>query len=174
MIEAKFREVSNIVDGLYKRMDSYYEIERNAPPLPVTKHFLRVEYKSTIIDVQFELGNTNVAQFVCLMHSKRELHPLTLTTKSHLIRLFSINKYPWVIKCDDKSTKALVENSLEQFGLNALGKKYAFEPDIDIQKSGQKYIVKTKYYLGFDNKEDSLLPMVLFYKGLIDFGSRLK
>lgn len=174
MIEAKFIEVSEKVDGIYKREDASYKLDLQGSTMPVTKHFLRVDYKSNIIDIQYEFGNTNVAQVVSSIRSKRALHPLKLTTKSHLGRLFSRSKHPWTIKCKDSNTKTIIENTLEQSGLKELAEERAFEPDVEILPEGQFYKVKTHFYLGFDNKEDSLLPVVNFYKKLIDFGFTLK
>ncbi len=173
MIESKFEEVSKEVNGIYKIKDSKHSAGMGSK-MPVTEHFLRVDYKSNIIDVKYEFGNTNVAQIVSSIQCKRSLTSITLSTKSHFGRLFSKSKHPWKIKCKDDNVKVLFEETLEHNGLKRIAEEKAFEPEIEGHLDGKTYTLKTKFYLGFDNKEESLLPLINFYKGIIDYTSTLK
>ncbi len=173
MIESKFQEIATEVNGIYKINDAKYNGGRSGV-IPVTEHLLRVEYKSNIIDVKYEFGNTNVAQVVSTFQCKRILTPFQLSTKSHFGRLFSKNKSPWKVKCHDKEVKYLFERLLNSAGLKQMAEERAFEPELIGTLAGQKYTLKTKFYLGFDDKEESLLPMINFYKMVIDYVSSLK
>jgi len=88
---------------------------------------------------------------------------------SHFTKLLSFKKDTWKIKCKSK----LMSNNLNQIlrlsGLTKIANKRPFEPITEGIIVDNTYYINTKFYLGFDNKEDSLLPIIKFYKKLIDF-----
>ena len=43
-----------------------------------------------------------------------------------------------------------------------------FEPEIKGSMKGDEYILTTKFYLGFDDKEMSILPSINLHKMVID------
>jgi len=172
MIESKFREVSKQVNGKYQIKDSKYSVGiTSGSVMPVTIHLLRVEYKMNIIDVSYEFGNANVAQILLSTPLNSRLKDVTLNTKSHLGRLFSRNKHPWHIKCKDQTLKDVIERSLDHTGLKHIANNSAFEPEIIGKIDGGRYLLETRFYLGFDNKEESLLPLINFYKFIVDFAT---
>lgn len=170
MIESTFREVSKKVNGQYQIKDSKYSVGTGSV-IPVTIHLLRVEYKMNVIDVSYEFGNSNVAQILLSIPLNSRLKDVKLSTKSHLGRLFSRNKHPWRITCKDQKLKEVLERSLDHAGLKHIADNSAFEPELVGKTDGGCYLLETRFYLGFDNKEESLLPVINFYKSIIDFAA---
>lgn len=168
MIVAKFNEISNQVDGKYTCKDSKYSSGMGSRML-VTEHVLKVEYKSVFIEVKYIFGNSNIAEAISIIKGNCKLFPFHLTTKSHIQRLFSRYKQPWKVKSSDKSVVLFIENIMETVGFNKIAEETSFEPIIECNDDGGQYSIKTRFYLGFDNKEDTLLPLINLYKGFIDY-----
>ena len=168
MIEAKFKEISDQINGIYTYKDSKHSSGMGSR-MSVTKHLLKFKYKSVDVEIRYEFGNTNLAEATCIVKDNRKLRPFHLTTKSHIQRLFSRNKQPWKVKSNHKSIILFVENSMESVGFNKMAKETSFEPVLECKQNGNQYDIKTRFYLGFNNKEESLLPLINLYKGCIDY-----
>ena len=120
------------------------------------------------VTIKYELGNFNLAEIGFSIQTERKFSDFQLQTKDHFSRLFSFNKDPWRIKGADKFFISKIEHGLQQSGFTQLATKTAFEPSISGRYENGTYLVKTRFSLAFENKEDSVVPLIDFQKKMIE------
>lgn len=136
--------------------------------IPISYHRFIVEYRSVEIYLTYEFGNSNMGKVRCSFKPKWTATSFTVTTSSQFRRLFSTNKNPFRIRCNDQTIKDKIIHALAESGLLEFGKATAFEPEISGKIENNIYIVDTLFSLAFDDKEKAILPLINFHKYLID------
>ena len=168
MFEEIFNTLASDKDCTYTRDD--FTVAGNwGARAPVSLHRLRIGYEGTEIQMKLDLGNHNLAEVNVEIPVKSVVSSFKLTTKEQLARLFSFNKSPWKVKAEDHQLSQEVCKALDQSGLTKLAKDELFDPTIEGLYKDLSYKIFTRYYLGFNNKEKSVEPVILFYKELIQY-----
>lgn len=137
--------------------------------MPVSKHQLILVYNTTAITIHCDLGNHNLIQLYFSIPVSQSFPEVKIYSVDNFLRLFNRKKTPWRIKCKEKQIKKQLSKLLNDFGLTKLADETRFEPEIMIRKTRSLHEVKTSYYLGFDNKEESIEQVLEFNKALIDY-----
>lgn len=167
MIQKKFKEIASQINCEYVFSQEHLQ-SIGGSNIPIDSHNLTVEHNSVVIKLTYEFGNTSLGEITSNIETTKELPNITVVTKSQIKRLFSKNKSPFVVKTDDSGFKTFFMNSLESSNYNQIAKKTVFEPEIKGSMKGDEYILTTKFYLGFDDKEMSILPSINLHKMVID------
>ena len=173
MFESRFKEIADRENGTYK-LDKFsagiFVGSTITSRLPIHVHELSFEYKSTALNLRYDLGDSNLAYFKCTINVKHIVPDMTIEAREHLARLFSFKKKNvWKIKCKDQRMEHTLNELLQSSGLTDIAKAETFEPQISGSFNHTQYQFNTKYYLGFNDKEHSIEPMIQFYKGFIDY-----
>lgn len=119
------------------------------------------------VTIKYELGNFNLAEIGFSVQTERKFSDFQLETQDQFSRLFRFNKNPWRIKGADKFFISKIDAALRQSSLTQLAIKTVFEPSIIGNYENGTYSVKTRFSLAFENKEDSLVPIIEFQKRMI-------
>ena len=168
MIKSKFIEISNLLNCKYEVKDFIVEGSLGSK-LPITIHNLQVAHKGIFINIKYEFGNSNVGEIKIKIRTENKLTEFEVGTTDNFLRLITFEKRIWKIKCKNINIENHLIKSLKSFGLTQMAQETTFEPQIIGKNENDSYIIYTKFYLGFNNKENSLLPMIEFHKNLIDF-----
>jgi len=167
MLQDKFLEISKSLNGQYSSQTNLYQGNQWSS-LPVTVHQFEFSYKGILIKFNYELGNSNVAEISCAFIPFKLIPEFDIAKKGHFQLLFSRNKNAWSVHCSNKMFVNKIKMILYSSGIEELSKVTAFEPKISGRLFEKEYKIFTQYYLGFDKFEDSILPIIDFYKKLID------
>ncbi|MCB0457658.1 MAG: hypothetical protein R2776_03680 [Flavobacteriaceae bacterium] len=167
MIDSKFKELANLYHTEYKRED-YKVTGQLFSKLPITVYTIQIIHQNIPIDISFEFGNHNVADFKFKLDLNQRTPNFTITTLDNFSRIFRFHKNTWKIDCKDELMKSSLQRILRTSGFEDLAKKELFEPNIEAKHNSVNYEIKIFYYLGFNNKEDSLFLVTEFCKLLID------
>ena len=168
MMKTVFENVAKELQCTYECKDDKYT-GFNRSLATVSTHQLSIEYKDCIIDVQYEFGKTNLAEIKTTIKSDQRLFGFSVRSGNHFVRLFTKKGEMLKVKTENKGLKVEILKLLKDNNLEKMANDTAFEPEIDSKFLDGHYIIDTKFYLGFDNKEDSIIPIVNFYKGMIDY-----
>lgn len=167
MIESKFIEISKKYGGKYD-LSNFKVNETLGSKLPISIHKLKLSHKEISINVCYEFGNSNVAEVKFEIYVQIEVPYFELETRDHFSRLFSLKKNPWKIKSSNNQLSSNIIRYLNTVSLTKMANDESFEPVMKgIYKNG-KYNFNTRFYLGFNNKENSISPIIEFHKTLID------
>ncbi|MFP9113684.1 hypothetical protein ACLI1A_07060 [Flavobacterium sp. RHBU_3] len=168
MIAQQFQELANQHDTQYyiKELKVSGTV---GSKLPVAIYTLHIHHRDIPINIKFEFGNHNLAEFDFELPHSATRPDFVIEARDVFERLFSFNKNRWKINCEHGVFKSSLLNLVERSTLNELAKQEAFEPKITGKKTPDSYTVKVVYYLGFNNKEQSLKVVTNFCTSLIDF-----
>ncbi len=168
MFESIFKEISELYSCSYKS-EHFKVYGEMLSILPISIYTLDLIHNEIPINITYEFGNHNIAEIKFEFNSINQITEFHLHTKSNFLRLFDYKKKIWKIKCESKSMINKIKSILRLVEYTKMAQKAAFEPLINGIYSNGKYYVNTKFYLGFDNKENSIIPTIEFHKNLIDF-----
>ena len=167
MIEKKFKEIASQFG--YKYVFSQTRIKSiGGSNIPIDTHELSVVHKSVTIKLIYEFGNKSLAEVHSLIEGVRAFPNFTISTKSQIKRLFSKNKSPFIVKTKHTALKTLLLDTLMASNYKEIAKNTVFEPTIKGVLEGNQYVISTSFYLGFEDKEMSILPSINLHKNLID------
>jgi hypothetical protein len=167
MIREKFEEIANQLNCKYeyseKRLVSL--ISRN---IPTSWHHITLEYNKVIINLVYEFGGDNLAEIKSSIKTVNNIPNFNVTTKNQIQRLFSKDKRPFRIETSDPLFESKIMNFLDSSKYNEIAQKTTFEPEISGVKKEGEYIICTSFYVGFKDKELSVLPSINLHKMFID------
>ena len=147
-----------------------YTVDGNVgAKIPISIYTLTLSHKDVIIYLKYELGNYNLAEVKFRLYTKDKIPEFHLETKDHFSRLFSLKKTPWIVKSKSKAINVKMLQLIVNTGLAKIANDAAFEPKIAGLQINKEYNFTTKFYLGFDNKEETIAPILEFNKGVIDY-----
>lgn len=171
MIKSKFREISTSLGG------EYLFSEKISKSLTTTSHStdyhkLIIPYNDSEIVVRYEFGNLNIASVNVTTAFRNSPISFSISKRNHLITLFNKKAKSLKVTSDNLNTKLRIEDILLSSGLEKIATDTTFEPEIKLAENDKKIEVSTIFYLGFVEKENSILPIINFYKGIIDLINR--
>ncbi len=168
MFESKFRKISEQYNAEYKKTEHKVSSTLGSK-MPITIHNFKLTHNNSAINIVYEFGNSNVAEINLEISNKTKIPNFEVRTREQLSRLFSFNKNPWKIKSNNIIISKKLNELLNQSGLTEIAKNKTFEPTIIGNNLNGLYKLNTIFYLGFDDKEDSLVPIIDFHKSFIEF-----
>ena len=168
MIKSKFTEISKLFNYDYE-INEFTVDGSLGSKISISIHKLELKYQNTPIKIIYEFGNSNVAEIKLIIELNEKCKNFKITTSDNFWRLISFNKNVWNIYCKNQNTKNYLFNSLKNFSLTKMAENSTFEPIIKGQIESNYFIINTKFYLGFKNKEESILPIINFHKSLIEY-----
>ena len=168
MIETKFTEVAKQYKCDYN-VNHYTVNGKVGAKIPISVYTLTLNYRNIVINLNFELGNHNLAEVKFIFYTKATIPSFDLETKDHFSRLFSFKKAPWNIKSKNEVITAKIIQLLAATGLTKIANEVAFEPHITALQSNKEFQFTTRFYLGFAYKEKTIAPVLEFHKGVIDY-----
>lgn len=166
MIKEKFEEISAEFGYPYTYQEEYIK-SLGGSNIPITTHRLVVEYKSITILLNYEFGNTTMAEVKCSVPTKQVLPEFKVSTKSQINRLFTQKSDTFSITCADNNFKSALKEILANSKYTEIANSTQFEPQISGTFKDEVYHLKTSFYLGFNDKEQSILPSIDLHKALI-------
>ena len=167
MIRAKFEEVANQLGCKYEYSEKGHVsfISRN---IPASYHTLTLEYNSVTIKLVYELGSQNLGKVKSVIETSKNIVNFSVTTKSQIQRLFSKDKEPFKIESKDPIFESKIRTFLKSSIYHDMVNRTTFDPEICGVKSEGKYTIYTNFYLGFEDKELSIIPSIDVHKKIID------
>ncbi len=170
-LKIQIQEITEQIDAQYKYRE---EKEKwiNGVVYLVSAHYITTEYKNHTIFLEYELGKYNMGYVKMELERDHIMIPFQFKKVSHLRRLFNSKMNSLQVVCKNKIFKKEIERLLIESHLEQIARDTLFEPQIEIQQKKGGYEMITKFYLGFDDKEHSIIPMIDFYKGIIDYFAR--
>ncbi len=167
MIKSEFTKISTLIGAKYEYRE---EVVKSLPNTshPITYHEMSFPYGQHLIEMEYEFGNTNIATIKCKLSSKKKHYFFSLKKMNHIKKLFSKQKNSLKVINPDQNIRLKIEEILNKTGLEKIAQDTLFEPKVEFKSSENEIKIITKFYLGFDNKENSIVPIIDFYKKLID------
>lgn len=168
MIEQKFKELSLEYNCDFDHFE--YIVEgRAGSKIQISVYTTKVVYRNIPIDIKFEFGNHNLAEFKFQLVLSEQAPEFEIITRDNFTRLISFNKEIWSVKCKDTHVASSLKKVLNSSRLTEMADNTTFEPNIKGYKNSNKFYLYTKYYLGFHNKEQSLKLVLDYHKNMIDY-----
>lgn len=171
MIKSKFTEISNSLGG------EYFFSETRGKGITDTYHTtdyhkLIIPYKESEIIAIYEFGNRSTATITTKSSFRNIPISFNISKRNHFFKLFNKNTKSLKVSSQNKNTQIKIEDALFNSGLEKIASDTVFEPMIKLSQNKDEIEVFTIFYLGFQNKENSILPIINFYKDLIDLINR--
>lgn len=135
---------------------------------PISIYTFTLNHRDVTVKVKYEFGNFNLAEVEFVVPAEIKVSEFKLETKDNFSRWFSFNKSFWEIKSESTLFTSKLMDVLRQSSLTNLANDTSFEPIMSGINNLQTYTFSTKFYLGFTNKEDSIIPVIEFHKQIID------
>ncbi|MEO1411823.1 MAG: hypothetical protein AAFW73_18170 [Bacteroidota bacterium] len=168
MLEALFREIAQRPAATYQRQRQQVMGTPGAQ-LPITVHHLSLAHRGVQLTLQYELGNHNLAEVRFTYQGQRAIPAFELDTREPLARLFRFNKAVWIINCRDGRFERELRRLLEAHRLTRLAEDTLFNPLMKGKENAAEWELYTRYHLAFADKEKSVLPILDFHCGVIDY-----
>ncbi len=130
---------------------------------------LKFKYNECPIIMDCMLGQQSVARITCLLPKNNDLHNFSIATRSHIAVLFWAYKNRFTLETEDSMLSKFIKHNAAYKELNALSKRTKFQPAITGINKGDSYILLTEYHLFFPQRNESFMPLIQFYKDLIDY-----
>ncbi|WP_299097911.1 hypothetical protein [uncultured Winogradskyella sp.] len=171
MIKEAFQKLADEYQTIYHLIKKrVIGIDNSASEIDIYK--IKIPYQQHTIHIKYEFGNHNMAVIETTLIPKTIIPNIELTTRSHFSRLLSFKAKRWSIKSSNRLLERTILENLKATQLTELAEKDAFEPIIKGYQKNENYILNTQFYLGFNNKEKTLVPIITFYKNMIDYLDR--
>ncbi len=167
MIRAKFQEVANQLDCKYEYSEKGH-VSIISRDIPVSFHKLTILYKSVTINLVYEFGGQNLGKVETIIDTNKKIHNFSVQTKSQIQRLFSKEKHVFKVEAKDHIFESEIKEILYSSKYNDIVIKTTFEPEIAGLKQEGQYTISTGFYLGFEDKELSIIPSIDLHKRIID------
>ena len=167
MLEPIFTELAKKHNGEYN-VENINVRGKRFSRLPISTHHFNFTHLNTKLKVKYEFGNHNLAEIKFVLEDVNKIPDIQINAREHLFRLFSFNKKVWKFKSKSKADISLYEFLLNENGLTSIAKDFAFEPQIHGKWNKNKFEFYTFYSLAFENKENSLKPVIEFHKMIIE------
>lgn len=165
IIQAEFQKAATIHNGEYKYSEKI--IEGFGRTTPISYHHLTVPFNDNSIQIKYEFGNYNFGIVKCSIVNMNKKFVFDIRKTSNLKQFFSKDKSSLKVVTPNKEFKESIMQVLVSTGLEKLAKDSTFHPKVTFNTKGSITEIKTIYYLGFKNKEKSILAIIEFYKGVI-------
>ncbi len=168
MIESKLTEISQEFNCDYDLENKMLIGLGSGARSPGSVHKLNPRYKETTIHITLEFGLQDLAQIGFELESN-PFPKFTVSIKSHFYSLITFSKRNWKVSSKNKQVISDIKILLDKSKLTEIAREEAFEPIIVGEMKNKNLIVKTVFYLGFNNKEEAIRPIILFHQLLIDY-----
>ncbi len=166
-IETRLEEFAKIYDCKFKK-EKYPIKGALGYKVHTTIFKYQLTHNKTEIEINYEFGDYNIAEFEFELKSTRKIPEFNISTKNHFLRIFGLKKEIWKIKSENQLMIDSLNEYLNKSGMTDLSKKVAFIPTIIGKNIKGKYNCNTKFHLGFEEKEESFKQNIEFQKILID------
>jgi len=167
MIEEKIKNIADTL-GCDLKIDHFFVEETFARKRPVVIYYLELNYKETLIKLKYEFGIHNLAEIKVKINTNKFIPTFKVESKSHLSRLFTKKSNIWSVKGAEKGIETKIKEILNSSGLSQLADEVSFLPTINGTENNKEFNVFIHFYLGFERKEESILPIIEFCKSTID------
>ncbi|WP_196890133.1 hypothetical protein [Aureivirga sp. CE67] len=169
MLEQKFLEISEELNCNYKIVNKEIDDYFLGRKLSVNDYYLEIEHQNSVIFLCYELANQSMAKVTVEVELNHFKENFEISTRSHFQRLFVKNKSPWKINCPNAEFKKKLLTILDKNELSDFAQKTSFEPIIYGKRAFNKIKIETKFSLAFENKENSIIPVINYHKRMIEF-----
>lgn len=167
MIKTEFRRIAEKHSGRFQYKDkdtaTYQGVYSPNVFFKITCPYNNSEIK-IINNTGYHYSGTISSKFKTVLHSLE----LNLTTRTHFSRVFSKSKSPFKIKVKNLNLKAFLEQSKSFEELEHIAATTKFEPFISGLYKDGLFVLNTKYHLQFQDWQQVLEPLIMFYKEFID------
>lgn len=134
----------------------------------ISKHILNLRYRDCAINLVYDFGNSDVANIKFEYPCNQKIPDFKLTTIDHFYKLLFFRANKVSISCESSNFKNEIISLLKQHNLSAFINKTAFEPNIEGKTENNKYSVRTKFSLNYEDHVSSIQPILEFHLGFID------
>lgn len=167
MIESSFKTAAEKYNGTYEV--SHFNVAGNRGSInPISIYTFSMSYKDVLINVKYEFGNYNLAEVIFQIPTSEATLDFKIETRDNFSRLFTSKKNPWKIISKNNLFTSKISNALQSSGLTKMADETSFEPTIIGKNTDGNYLFTTKFYLGFENKENSLDAVLHFHQIIIE------
>ena len=160
-------ELTKIENGKYHIDQSVLKMgfgERN----PLDLHYSEIDYKNQKIQTKHEIGLSNIGHTNCKLPKSPKLEEFSITTRSHLLRLFFRKNKNLSISSKNKKLQKILSDYESLKRLASLTNDYQFEFMIFSSLINNKYEITAEYNIIFEVRESAHLAFIDFFKAIID------
>ena len=152
----------------YKSIDKSY-LGYGLSRTPETKHYLEIVYKGHVIQINYELGNFNLGKIECELDKGTKIPDFEIIINSYFKRILNKRIQRFKVKSKNVVFNSFLQEKLASSGIEQIGRDSLFEPQMFIEKEGQRSKLVTKFHLEFAIKHKVIKPMIRLYKTIVDY-----
>ena len=134
----------------------------------ISKYRLKIFYKNFDIDVLYDFGNSDTAEFKINKLNNNKIPEFEIKTIDHLSKLILFKKRNWNIKSSDILFKENIAYLITKLNLNELIENTAFELNTLGKQKNEKYSIRTVFSLKYEKNIESAELIINFHRSLID------
>ena len=168
MIEEYFIQLSKTLDNCKANVVHQKFASSPGAKVHISIYELFYVYKNHQIELVYELGNHDLAKVEVNLSSDR-IPSFQITNNSHFSRLFFSKRNMLKVECKNPQFKKFLEEILITTGLEQIARDNLFEPRIVTEIIKNEHKIALGFYLGFEDKIGVVIPLLEFYKHLIDY-----
>jgi hypothetical protein len=158
-------EVEKKYESASSKLITFLDMADYNDDLRVKSLSLKIPYKNNIICVHYEVGDIKLGRIESAFSEINKLPQFDITTRSHFKRLIFRNKNILKVNSKKEKFKKRLEKLLSETELELIARKTLFLPET----KSINYNIKTEFSLSFDDNLEVLMPLISFYKSLIDW-----
>lgn len=166
-METFFKELSEKENGRFHVIDEIVNAEIGARTPHLICH-LYFKYKGKEIKIRNTISPSAYGFITCEIQNVGYYPEFSIRSQSNFLRLFRRSKSSFIIKCKNISQKLLLANNKYLTKLDFLAKESQFELTLFVKKTKGVYNLITEYNLLYENRKETLILLISFYKDLID------
>ena len=167
MVRAKFEEAATLLNAEYAYKEKRVKDAKFAS-LTISFHELLLHHLGVDIIVYYEYGHHNAARVQARLSNYNTSYTFSFAKRSPYKLLFQKKLRSLDIQHNNSYKRAEIEEITANSGLEALARETLFEPTMDYTLVDNQLEIKMTYNLAFDHHKDSILPVVGFYKQMIE------
>lgn len=162
-----FKEISEKENGQFKYSEDIVASGIGSKS-PHDLYNLSFNYRGKKITITNEIGLSSVGNLSCQFTNNKRLSDFSIRTISHFFKFLINRKKSFIIKCKNTELKHFFSNNKPLKELESLTTNTQFELSIFTERNINHFIVFAEYNILFENRKETLITLINFYKELID------
>jgi len=159
----KFRKIADEYLGQYE-VEEFIEGGE-----PISYHKIIIPNREYDIIFEFDFGEGSICTIKTYANNANESKFFKLKKRNPFILLFNKNKSSLIVESRKVDVDLKIKEILLNTGLEDISKTTLFEPNIKFEKSGSITYIETILSLAFEDKENSIKPLIEFHKKTIEY-----
>ena len=164
-----FEEARKELRGKYWTEPSDHSAEMRGEAI-FQEHILTFLHNKFEVRLSMDFGLRERGTVFCQLPIRPDYFFFSIQSNSPWQQLL-LRKKPLEIECENPSVIEKIEESQEFVTLSQMAKKVKFEPEFNGNNRAHGFEIHCSFHLKFDEQGEVIIPIVNFYKRLIDIFS---